>query len=67
MVAPRRANNRAMAAPIPEPAPVTTATFPWRSNITGGWKISYFTAKVKGILLFFALQYGVWCHPVSGH
>src|SRR4029079_12717685 len=31
--APRRANTRAIAAPIPEPAPVITAVLPCRSNM----------------------------------
>ena len=55
-----------MAAPMPEPAPVTTAAFPWRSNITGRRKISYFTAKVKAILVSFALQLWLYSAP-SGY
>jgi hypothetical protein len=31
--APRRANSVAIAWPMPEPAPVTTATFPWKASI----------------------------------
>src|SRR5437773_5566897 len=45
--APCRANSVAIAAPMPDPAPVTTATLSPRSNIAGARNITYFTGKVK--------------------
>src|SRR5829696_4635725 len=68
-LAPSRANSTAAALPMPDPAPVTSATLPWRSigSVSAGSSLAQLVNRTDHLGSFGPLNLLVTSHPAAYH